>query len=124
MNHPVTAIWSVCALLLIGVFVARTASRTRSQAAAATLSADYCTDRLLDDAPVERRLLCGFGVRLNHGDAAELRFLPGIGPEKARAIIEYRDAHGPFRELSDLTAVKGIGLRTVDAVSPWLAPLE
>ncbi len=42
--------------------------------------------------------------------------LPGIGPAKARAIVAHRNQHGPFKELSALIKVKGIGVRTLDKI--------
>jgi competence protein ComEA len=38
----------------------------------------------------------------------ELERLPGIGPSKAKAIVEYRKNH-PFHKIEDLIKVKGIG---------------
>jgi competence protein ComEA len=40
--------------------------------------------------------------------------LKGIGLSKAKAIVEYRKKHGPFRSADDLSLVKGIGERTVE----------
>lgn len=40
--------------------------------------------------------------------------LNGVGLAKAKAIVEYRKKHGPFRSADDLSLVKGIGERTVD----------
>ena len=40
--------------------------------------------------------------------------LKGVGPAKAKAIIEYREKHGPFKTADDLSLVKGIGDRTVE----------
>ena len=54
-----------------------------------------------------------YRVDLNRADAAELDLLPGIGPAKARRIIEHRAAHGPFKRLADLSNVRGIGPVTV-----------
>jgi competence protein ComEA len=40
--------------------------------------------------------------------------LKGVGLAKAKAIVEYRQKHGPFRSADDLSLVKGIGERTVE----------
>ena len=40
--------------------------------------------------------------------------LNGIGLAKAEAIVKYREKHGPFRSVDDLSLVKGIGERTVE----------
>ncbi len=48
-------------------------------------------------------------IDLNTASAAELeKGLKGIGPVKAAAIVEYREAHGPFKSVNDLTQVPGI----------------
>jgi competence protein ComEA len=46
---------------------------------------------------------------LNTADAAALDALPGVGPARARAIVGYRQANGPFHALQDLARVPGIG---------------
>lgn len=46
---------------------------------------------------------------LNSATEAQLDALPGIGPTKARAIIEYRKRHGPFKRAEEIQQVKGIG---------------
>lgn len=40
--------------------------------------------------------------------------LNGIGLAKAKAIVEYREKYGPFKNPEDLSLVKGIGDRTVE----------
>jgi len=55
-------------------------------------------------------------VNINTADAATLAAaLDGVGASRAKAIVEYRDAHGPFKSVDDLAQVKGIGERVVDA---------
>ena len=54
-------------------------------------------------------------VNVNTADAATIAAeLKGVGLSKAKAIVEYRKKHGPFRSAEDLTLVKGIGERTLD----------
>jgi competence protein ComEA len=59
-------------------------------------------------------------IAINDADAHELTALPGIGPVKAAAIVEYREIHGPFRQASDLQQVKGIGPKTVAKIHPLI----
>jgi competence protein ComEA len=54
-------------------------------------------------------------VNVNTADAETIASeLNGVGLSKAKAIVEYRTKHGPFRSVDDLSLVKGIGERTVD----------
>ena len=53
-------------------------------------------------------------VNVNTATAEELTALDGIGPVKAEAIIQYREANGPFESLEQLQEVKGIGPKTID----------
>lgn len=54
-------------------------------------------------------------VNINTANAAELdRVLVNVGPSKAKAIVEHRQANGPFKSAEDLALVKGIGLQTVE----------
>ena len=56
-------------------------------------------------------VLCGstFAVDLNKATLAELEALNGIGPAKAKAIVDYRTKNGPFKSADDLDKVKGVG---------------
>lgn len=52
-------------------------------------------------------------IDVNAASADQLQTLPGIGPSKAAAIVEYRSANGKFGTLDDLLAVRGIGKATL-----------
>jgi competence protein ComEA len=47
-------------------------------------------------------------VNLNSASEEQLALLPGIGPQKAKAIVEHRRTH-PFHRVEELMKVKGIG---------------
>jgi competence protein ComEA len=54
-------------------------------------------------------------VNINTVDAKTLAAAAnGIGPVKAKAVVQYRKAHGSFSSLQELTKVKGIGPKTVE----------
>lgn len=53
-------------------------------------------------------------ININKADETELENLPGIGPAKATAIIEYRNASGPFKAIEDLKNISGIGDKTFE----------
>ena len=59
-------------------------------------------------------------VAINTAAEEELMQLPGIGPAKAKAIIAYREEHGPFRRVEDLLNVTGIGEKTLEKLKPYL----
>jgi competence protein ComEA len=54
-------------------------------------------------------------VNVNTATADELARLPGIGPAKAKAIVDHR-ADEPFRRPDDLRKVKGIGDKLYEQV--------
>lgn len=70
-------------------------------------------------------LLAGMGtvfaaVNLNTATVAELDALKGVGPGKAKAIVEYREKNGPFKSVDDLTLVKGFGDKSIEKLRPDL----
>ena len=48
-------------------------------------------------------------VNLNLATSSQLEQLPGIGPVIAARILQHRDENGPFRQISDIQQVAGIG---------------
>jgi competence protein ComEA len=53
-------------------------------------------------------------ININKADEQELQNLPGIGPAKAAAIIEFRNTSGPFKTIDDLKNITGIGDKTFE----------
>ena len=52
-------------------------------------------------------------TNINSATVAELDALPGIGPAKAAAILQYREQHGPFTAVEELARVPGLGVAAV-----------
>ena len=48
-------------------------------------------------------------ISINTSSIDELKKIPGIGDSKAKAIIEYRDKNGLFKNIEDIKNVTGIG---------------
>ena len=55
-------------------------------------------------------------IDINRAEAWLLTALPGIGDTHASDIIAYREQNGPFRTITDLLKVKGIGQATLDKI--------
>ena len=71
------------------------------------------------EAPAAHSPLAGV-VNVNRASAVELQLLPGVGPARARAIIEARESRGDFRSLDDLTGIEGIGPASLRALRPHI----
>ncbi len=55
-------------------------------------------------------------ININRATAAELEALPGVGAVTAKAIVAYREEHGPFHSVDQLLEVRGIGPGRLEAV--------
>jgi competence protein ComEA len=60
----------------------------------------------------------GVIVDLNVATESELRKLPGVGPTRARKIVELRTHLGRFKSVDDLARIKGFGRATIRRLRP------
>jgi competence protein ComEA len=65
-------------------------------------------------------LTLGLPIDLNQASAEDLSAIPGLGPALAQRIVDYRQAHGPFKEIADLREVSGVGPESLQKLKPYL----
>jgi competence protein ComEA len=51
-------------------------------------------------------------ININSAQQSELEKLPGVGPARAQAIIDYRLQNGGFKTIDEIQNIKGIGPAT------------
>jgi len=83
---------------------------------------------MTDPSADHRSLVIEDRINPNIASSASLGRLPGIGPARARAIVDYRrqrlehDPDGPaFSRPQDLQKIAGIGPATAGTIRPWLS---
>lgn len=59
-------------------------------------------------------------VDLNQAGVDELAALPGVGPSLAAAIVADRQAKGPFKTLTELDRVRGVGPAILQQIKPFV----
>lgn len=60
-------------------------------------------------------------ININSADAAQFALLPRIGVKAGERIVAWRTENGPFKKTSDLMQVKGVGDKTFELLSAYLA---
>ena len=73
-----------------------------------------------EDVPYPDSLLPGEVIDVNTADIYDLQRLPGIGEKRAQEIIAYREEHGPFRTVDNLTEVTGIGPAILETLREYV----
>jgi len=89
---------------------AQAAKGPRSNAPAAASSA----------SPVPAPASVSGVINLNTASLEELTRLPGVGPSRAKAIVELRTKMNGFKSTEDLMRVRGIGRKTFRKLEPML----
>jgi len=59
-------------------------------------------------------------LNLNTATIEQLEQLPGIGPNTAKSIVQFRERSGPFQRVEDLLAIKGISKARLEKLRPYV----
>lgn len=59
-------------------------------------------------------------ININIANEKELIYLPGIGPELAKRIVDYRKLNGNYSKPEDLLRVKGIGYKKLGKIIKYI----
>jgi len=103
-----------------GLYPLREGDTIESLIQTAGLVPDADTSKIKIYVPKTGELSKPQRIDLNRAETWLLDTLPGIGPGRAQAIIDYRSQNGPFRRIEDLLNVEGIGESTLDRMRDFI----
>lgn len=117
-NTPVSILACACLLLaafLLGMFIGRNAAGGPIQTAVLTTQGSQIAPT--SSVPVASQ---GSKVNINTASLQELMSLDGIGETYAQRIIDYRNANGPFTDISQIKNVSGIGEKRFEGIKDFI----
>lgn len=100
-----TSILAAFILITAGIFIGRNVHNNAVFLTGQAATTQPDTDGLID---------------INTASADQLQLIPGIGPVLAQNIVDYRQQHGPFAHIAELTNVDGIGAQTLQDIFEYI----
>lgn len=73
----------------------------------------------ITDLPQFMRPVFFLPVSINRADPELLQIIPGIGPSRSQAIVEFRKKQGGVRSYTQLLEIKGIGPHTLNNIKEY-----
>jgi competence protein ComEA len=88
--------------------------------AAGGVTVDGKSDNLELNIPQTDATASSQKININTAGEWLLEALPGIGANKAKAIVDYRQNNGLFRSVDELTKVQGITSTLLEQIKPFV----
>ena len=101
------------AVFLLGMLIGRGMNKPPVIIQEVTTQATQALEETVPSESTSTGLSSTGKININTASAALLDTLPGVGPVLAQRIVDYRESIAPFRQISDLTNVEGIGNATL-----------
>lgn len=111
--YVILAVTLVFAGLIVGVFIGRNSYGTLITLDPITGNKPSPTLSVQENADLGK-------INLNIANADQLMLLPGIGPSKAAAIIDFREKFGDFTSLEELLYIDGFSYTTIETLRPYV----
>ena len=107
-----------------GWFLHQNANRELVRIEVSRAGAPVGTAMTAEDTNPAPGLLEGERININTAPSGDLERLPGIGPARARDIVAYREAMGPFAKAESIMEVSGIGEKTYERIVNYITVSE
>ena len=117
LEKGILALTAAFLLLTVGYFLGQRSGGEPYTVSAQTLWTEEAAARALE-TPQEAASVQQ--VNINTAGAEELEALPGIGQVRSQAIVDDREANGPFRFPEEITRVPGIGQGTLEEILDYI----
>ncbi len=100
-KSEISVLYSVILCILIGVFI--------------NVFTGYSSKPVFQESRPKPLL-----ININNADYDDLIKIPGMGRTNAKRVIEYREKHGSFNDISEIVKVKGIGPKRYEKMRPYI----
>jgi len=113
-RYTLMALLSVLILVGSGISLGVGISETRSDLTPSSQSEGFVSGLSSVQVVQSPQVQVNYPININLAPASELELLPGIGPTKAQAIVDYREGQGLFQSKEEIQNVSGIGPKTYE----------